>query len=172
MHNLIKILNVGLDKINIVLVHISMALIALIIIFETAEIILRKTFSISIPGIIESSEYAIVFITFLSAAWVLRIKGHVRIDIVLLNIPPKVQKIMNIGTSLFSAVLCAFLAIWTYWVIEDMAMRHITSVNSLSIPMMPLYIPVLIGYTLLCIQSLLDTAELIIPDAQKALAKK
>jgi TRAP-type C4-dicarboxylate transport system permease small subunit len=49
----------------------------------SAEVLLRYGFNSPIRWVVELSEYALLWITFLGAAWVLRNGGHVRVDILL-----------------------------------------------------------------------------------------
>lgn len=48
-----------------------------------AEVLMRYGFNRPIPWVVEISEYALLWITMLGSAWVLREGGHVRVDILL-----------------------------------------------------------------------------------------
>ena len=59
----------------------------------------------------EVSEYTLVYITFLGAAWVLKLKGHVRMDLVLIRLEPRTQALINIITSVMGSLIC-LLIVW------------------------------------------------------------
>ena len=64
-----------------------------------------------IGWVIETSEYILVYITFLVAAWVLRGEGHVKMDIVLNRLNPRTQSLINTITSAISIIVC-FIFTW------------------------------------------------------------
>lgn len=64
-----------------------------------AEVLLRYGFNSPISWVVEISEYALLWITFLGASWVLRQGGHVRVDILLQYLSPAALRLCG----LFSA---------------------------------------------------------------------
>ena len=56
--------------------------------------------------LVEVNEYILLCIAFLVSAWVLRQEGHVKMDIVLKLLNPRKQLVVNIVTSIVSAVVC------------------------------------------------------------------
>ena len=56
--------------------------------------------------LVEVNEYILLCIAFLVSAWVLRQEGHVKMDIVLNLLNPRKQLVVNIITSIVSAVVC------------------------------------------------------------------
>jgi TRAP-type C4-dicarboxylate transport system permease small subunit len=85
----------------------------------TAEVLLRYGFNRPIVWVVELSEYALLWITFLGAAWVLRHGGHVRVDILLQYLSPRALRVCGLISSAMGAlttlVLFAFGvdATWT-----------------------------------------------------------
>ena len=61
--------------------------------------------------VVEISEYSLVYITFLIAAWVLKREGHVKMDLVFNRLSPRTQLMMSIITSIISAIVC-FILFW------------------------------------------------------------
>ena len=88
----------------------------------SAEVVMRYGFNSSISWVVEISEYALLWITFLGSAWVLRSGGHVRVDIVLQFLSPAALRICGLITSalgtLTTAIIFAFGvgATWTAYV--------------------------------------------------------
>ena len=61
--------------------------------------------------VIEVTEYSLLYITFLGAAWLLKKEGHVKMDLVLNMLKPGTQALMNTITS----VLCAIVTLIVAW---------------------------------------------------------
>ena len=139
------------DNINKALAYFSGVLLALITISVCAEVIVRKFLSLSIIGVVESSEYALVFITFLSASWVLKRDAHVKVDIVLAWIKPRTQALFNMITAIFGAILCMFIAYRSAFVIWDLWQRDLHTVKALELPMAPLHTSIFVGSFMLSI---------------------
>jgi TRAP-type C4-dicarboxylate transport system permease small subunit len=84
-----------------------------------AEVLLRYGFNRPISWVVEISEYSLLWITFLGAAWVLRHGGHVRVDILLQYLSPAALRICGLFSSaagiVTTLVLIAFGAdaTWT-----------------------------------------------------------
>ena len=61
----------------------------------TADIVLRNMARIGFPWANEVTEYALYLITLLTAPWLLRRGQHVRIDMVLVLVPPRLAWLME-----------------------------------------------------------------------------
>ena len=59
----------------------------------------------------EINEYILLFIAFLLAAWVLRKESHVKMDVVIENMHPKIRLVCNVAGSILGAVVCLVL-VW------------------------------------------------------------
>jgi len=53
--------------------------------------------------VFETGEYALLYITYLGAAWVMRDDKHIKVDVVLNRLPPKVKLWVSIITSIIVA---------------------------------------------------------------------
>ena len=65
----------------------------------TVEVIFRYFLNRSIMWVVEVSEYILLWVTFLAAAWVLRHEGHVRMDLLLNRLSSRAQSLLNTITS-------------------------------------------------------------------------
>jgi TRAP-type C4-dicarboxylate transport system permease small subunit len=77
-----------------------------------AEVLLRYGFNSPIAWVVELSEYALLWITFLGAAWVLRHGGHVRVDIVLQYLSPAALRVCGIVSSALGALTSLVLFVF------------------------------------------------------------
>ena len=72
-----------------------------------AEVLLRYGFNRPIAWVVELSEYALLWITFLGASYVLRHGGHVRVDILLQYLSPAALRVCG----MVSAASCALTSL-------------------------------------------------------------
>ena len=72
-----------------------------------AEVLLRYGFNSPIAWVVELSEYALLWITFLGASYVLRHGGHVRVDILLQYLSPAALRVCG----MVSAASCALTSL-------------------------------------------------------------
>ncbi len=147
------------EKTILYLGYISGVLLALITLSVTAEILVRKLASTSLPWVIECSEHALAFIAFLAAAWVLKEEAHIKVDIVLTMLSERRRALVNIINSLLGAALCLFIAHRSALTIWDLWKRDIYTITTLEIPMAPLYSVIFVGSLLLTIQFCIRTKK-------------
>ncbi len=129
-------------------------LISLAILGIASDVALRYFFNSPIFGMIEVVEYSLLWITFLLAAWVLRREKHVKMDLVLKRLKPTAQSLVNIITSVLSAI--AFLVMT--WFAAALAWKSFTmgypNFTPLAPPLWPIQVIVPIGSFLLFLQLL------------------
>ena len=140
------------NKIIVYLSYLAGILLSLITLSVTAEIVVRKFTNSSLPWVIECSEHALVFITFLAAAWVLREDAQIKVDLVLSHLSHKNRNLLNMANSLLGGLLCGFIAYRSALTVWDLSKRNIYTIKTLEIPMAPLYSVICLGSILLAIQ--------------------
>ena len=116
------------------------------------EVVLRYFFNRPQVWVIETAEYALLFITFLGAAWVLRNEGHVRVDLLINQLRPGAQTAINTVTSIVSAAVCLILTWYTGQLAFDHLQRGVVSEKMLSFPKGVLLAVIPVGCFLLFIQ--------------------
>ncbi len=84
---------------------ISCFLIMLMMLAVSADVVGRYFLNRPIRGVIEISEYEILWIAFLGAAWVLKKEGHVSMDFITYRLKTRTRKILSIITSVFGAII-------------------------------------------------------------------
>lgn len=72
----------------------ALALLAMVVLVS-ADIILRNVMGFGFPWANEVSEYALYLITLFTAPWLLRRGQHVRLDIILVALPPRLAWTME-----------------------------------------------------------------------------
>lgn len=85
-------------------------LLSFMILAVTYQIVTRYFLGRSPVWVIEISEYILLWITFLSTAWVLRREGHVKMDFVLAQLSPRTQSMINAITSIIGVIVFLLIA--------------------------------------------------------------
>lgn len=116
------------------------------------SVVMRYLFTRPPIWVMQVSEYMLLWITFLGAAWLLREGGHIRVDIVTSHLSEKAQRVLGIITSAIGVVVClvmVWFATLTTWsdfqmgVVEDKVMY---------IPKAPIMSIIAVGSLLLFVQ--------------------
>ncbi len=117
-----------LARIEHYLTYASTALILFIMAFICAEVTMRYVFNSPIQGHLEGAELFVPIIVFFAISYTQSQKGHVGMTLVIDNMPPAVQRYMEITTLLLSVLTCAVLSFFSAkyayneWVIDDVTM--------------------------------------------------
>lgn len=75
----------------------------------TLDVLLRNLGLFSSGALLEITEYALFVTTFLAAPWVLRQGSHVRVDLVLTQVPPPAARLMEIAADSAGLVIALLL---------------------------------------------------------------
>lgn len=142
------------DKILLAGISISCAIILFQTLVVNGDVFMRYVFSDPIVWGEELSEYGLLYLTFLGAAWVLKKGGHLRMDMLFNRFRPKAQIMVDIFLNLVGAGI-AGLFVW-YGVTTSLEyyQRGIASVTSIQIPLAPVLMVIPVGSLLYLIQSL------------------
>lgn len=139
------------------IINLLTILAAAIVIFMMLGIVtevLFRYFGGSILWMFEVSEYSLLFMTFLGAAWLLRREGHVKMEIILDRLNLRNQTLVNITTSIIGAIICSILT----WYGAKVSWEHFQMGYFLKTTLEPLTFPILavipVGSFLLVIQFL------------------
>ena len=97
--------SITFDHILNVSAVISAALIGFAMLSVTTDVISRYIFNHSIVGVFELTEYTLLYMTFLCAARVLKDDAHVKMDIVLQRLNPRVNALLNFLTSIVGGLI-------------------------------------------------------------------
>jgi TRAP-type C4-dicarboxylate transport system permease small subunit len=125
-----------------------LAMVALV----TADIVLRNTLGTGFAWSNEVTEYALYLITLFTAPWLLRRGQHVRIDMALVIVPPRVAWVMEAAADIlgFAATL---LLVWygTVMTVQSARLGSIT-IKNLIFPEWWLLAPLPVCFALLALE--------------------
>jgi TRAP-type C4-dicarboxylate transport system permease small subunit len=75
----------------------------------TYDVLARNIFGIGSPWFFDLSEYALVWVTFLGAPWVLLQDRHIRIELLIDALPVGVQRAVGVVVSIVAIGICGVL---------------------------------------------------------------
>ncbi len=152
-----KLLKATFDRIIDVLAVFARVLLVLVMLVVCADVVMRYFFNSPMSWVLESTQFALVFITFLGATWVLKNEGHVRMDIVINRFSQRTQNRINVVTSILCAAVCLVVTWYGVKVWWDYVQIDYLYPGSLVIPAYFLEAVIPIGGFLLFIQFLRRT---------------
>lgn len=114
-----------------------------------AEVLLRYGFNSPIRWVVEISEYALLWITFLGAAWVLRHGGHVRVDIMLQYLSPAALRVCGLISSGMGALTTLVLLAFGIEATASAMMRGAFKPTGIDVPTWMIIIVIPVGALLL-----------------------
>lgn len=145
----------------IVLLVIGTTVLAVMMFFIMADVLLRYIFNSPILGSYEIVEYMMALLIPFGVVYCAHTKGHVAVDILFDRFPKRFQGILSVLTSL--AVLVFFVLIaWQniLFIVESYAQKITSGV--LYIPTYPFVTSLAVGFVALCLVLLMDFLKLIL----------
>lgn len=104
---------------------LSIAATLFIMLFVSAEVLMRYVFNSPIPGHLEGSELLLPVIVFLALSYTQATHGHVGMDLLTDSLPPRGKRVAEILALSVSCLLCALLGFFSYknayslWLYDD-----------------------------------------------------
>lgn len=104
------------------------------VVLVTADILLRNLTRTGFPWANEVSEYALYLITLLTAPWLLRRGQHVRLDLVLTMVRPRVAWALEAAGDLLGVAVSAVLLRYSLAITLDSARANSITIKTLVFP--------------------------------------
>jgi C4-dicarboxylate transporter, DctQ subunit len=115
--------------------------------------------AVHLPGpvwIVQFNEYAMLWATFLGAAWLLAKKRHVAIELIVSHLSQGTQKVFHLIHSLLGIGLCAILCWYGTLTTLENFQRKVIHVQAVDVPMGYILIAIPVGFFLLFLQFIRD----------------
>lgn len=144
----------GFDRTLGIFALLAAIILILVMVSVSVEVVVRYIVGGSRVWVMEFSEYALLFITFLVAAWLLRQEKHVNIDIVVTRFKPRTQTVVNIITSLLVVLISLGITWFGAKVTWGVFQAHVIYPSIMRPPQWILLVIIPIGGLLLFIQSI------------------
>jgi C4-dicarboxylate transporter, DctQ subunit len=102
--------------------------------------------------VLQFTEYALLWMTFLGGAWLLRGDGHIRIDTVIIRLRPAVRRRVEMLDDILGFVVCAVIFWFGTAHTIDLFERGILDVKGVTVPKDILFAVIPIGGLMLALQ--------------------
>jgi TRAP-type C4-dicarboxylate transport system permease small subunit len=132
--------------------YASIAVLILVWGIVCTDVIMRYVFNNPIAWAVEGTEYGLVLMAFLAASWLQREKGHTNIDIIIVYLPPKAQRILYIVTQILGATICLIIGFFSAQATWDQFQRGVLLAKAVEIPKAYLFVVIPLGAFLLSMQ--------------------
>src|SRR5690625_1225961 len=127
-----------------------------IVLIIFTDILTVNLFNYSLPWAIEISEYLLVFLTFLGAAWLLREDGHIKLDLVLNALREKSRVRLEMINSVIGLIISLVLAVSGFIATYNLYERGVKTEAVIELPRFILIVIIPIGFTFLVYQFLVN----------------
>jgi len=133
------------DTIIVVLFWMGGGLLVFATVGTCVDVVLRYSVNRPISWMLEITEYIMLYIPFLGAAFVLKENGHIRIDLVLTFLGERSRGWLNVVTSSVGGVVMLIYTWFGAQVTLDYIQRGVPSLESLRTPMFLILMIIPIG---------------------------
>lgn len=154
MKNFMTAISDFFDKVVKYFGYLAAAILVLIAVFISLDVILRFTINNPLMWVFETTEYALLFITFLGATYVLKHDGHVKLDLVLNVMGKRFRSGFNAVMSLVMAIVCLVIAWSCIKYTIYLYQNDVMIIKYYTIPQFTIYFIIPVGFVMLFFQSL------------------
>jgi len=141
-----------LDKIIGSFSFIAGLILAFILLSVCLEVFMRYFLNRPLQWVVELTEYALLYITFLGTAWLLKREGHINVDVFLALLSPKTQAGFKVFSSLIGIIVSSCLVWYGTAVAWENYRDGIYNITVLEFPKAPLLAIIPIGSFILLAQ--------------------
>lgn len=147
-----KRLMILLDKTLEGMTFLAGLLLVFIMMAVCGDVILRTFFELPQMWVTEVTECLLLYITFLTTAWLLRDDGHVRVDILLNRLKPRTVAFLGIVSSGIGILVSVVLVIFGAMITWDYYQRGVYTPSAMEFPVYVILIIIPIGSLALFLQ--------------------
>jgi C4-dicarboxylate transporter, DctQ subunit len=138
------------------LVDVMAALAGVILLFITAAVCytigMRFLFTKTTIWVMQTTEYALLWIVFLGTTWLLREKGHITTDVIYSHLSERARRPLDCTMFIIGGLACAFMVYFGIDYTHECIAKGVTDVRGVTIPKWIIFIIIPIGSILLTIQ--------------------
>ena len=102
--------------------------------------------------VVQFTEYALLWITFLGAPWLLSLEKHVSVDLLTARLGPKGERIQKIIHGLLGAMVCAVITWNSSLLVWDHFQRGVIDIRAVDMPKYAILMIIPIGFIFLFMQ--------------------
>jgi TRAP-type C4-dicarboxylate transport system permease small subunit len=142
------------DKTLEILAAASGIILLFLMISVCIDVTMRYLLNRPLSWVIEIAEYLLVYMTFLGAAWVQKLEGHVRVDVLTMMSSPRNQSRMAFASSVIGVFVFAIIAVFGSIETWDNFERGVRNPSMLEFPKAPILAVIPFGSFFFMIQFL------------------
>jgi len=154
-----RVINKIIDTCELALAGVAGAAMGFLLLAICYSTFTRFAFNDPKSNLVEYSAYALVYVAFLAAPWILKNHGHINVDMVEVALPEVGRQILKICTGVMGLVICAIITYYGTIVTISNIQNDIRVLDSMNTPQFMLVGVVPIGCFFLCIQFIRNIAE-------------
>jgi len=129
---------------------VSCVVLVLMMLLTVSDVVLRSLFRKPILGTTELTENMMACLAFLALAWCAVERSHLKVDLVMILLPERVQAVFDSFTSLAGLCLVGLIS-WRSF-LEGAVVKELNIESSLlRIPAYPFYYVMAVGFSILCV---------------------
>ena len=141
-----------LDLLMGALAFLGGALLIFALLAVCLDVIMRYFFNSPISWVLQVSEYILLYVPFLAAAYVLKQDGHIRVDILLNRLSPKTQTAFNLGASILGVLIISVVTYYGAKVTWEQYRDGIVTIEHVKMPQFMITLAIPLGSALFSIQ--------------------
>jgi TRAP-type C4-dicarboxylate transport system permease small subunit len=138
------------------LIDFMAALAGVILVFITAAVCytigMRYLFTKTTIWLMQTTEYALLWIVFLATTWLLREKGHITTDVIYTHLNEKTKNHLNLVMFVVGGLACAVMVYFGIDYTLECIINRITDVRGVTVPKWIIFIIIPVGSIFLTIQ--------------------
>jgi TRAP-type C4-dicarboxylate transport system permease small subunit len=138
------------------LTDVMAALAGVILIFITAAVCytigMRYLFTKTTIWLMQTTEYALLWIVFLATTYLLREKGHITTDVIYTHLNEKIKRYLDCIMFVIGGIACAVMVYFGIDYTRECILKGITDVRAVTVPKWVIFIIIPTGSILLTIQ--------------------
>jgi TRAP-type C4-dicarboxylate transport system permease small subunit len=127
-------------------------LLGLLALLVTGDVLARNLGLGTLPWILEVSEYGLPLATFLVAPWLLYRNEHVRLDVLLTAVPPRLARTLDRFSDLVGLAVSAVFVVYGTRAVASSAQQGSLVIKSVVFPEWWLYAPVPVCFAILAVE--------------------
>lgn len=140
------------------ILNVMAALAGIILVFICAAVCytigMRFLFTKTTIWLMQTTEYALLWIVFLATTWLLREGGHITTDIIYGGLNERIKRRLDIVLFICSALACAVCLYYAGSYTYNCVAKGVTDVRAVTVPKAAIFIIIPVGFLMLSVQFL------------------
>lgn len=147
------------DRLLVVISDLLALLVAAMTAAVVYEVVARYFFNRPTAWAVDFTEYGMVYLTFFGAAWLVRERAHIRVDMLTSRLSPRAQLILELLLSVLAAATLAVLVWKGAELVWEAYANNQAMLKAWVVPRWIILLPIPLGGLLMLLETLRQAAE-------------